>query len=67
LVPEEAAGVAAVITHEGGFPIGWFIAGYDTWFRKPPITNLKPLGAGGLLLERRLCNRPIKSFCPWPT
>jgi hypothetical protein len=36
LVPAEASEVGAVITHEGGFPIGWFIIGYDTWFRKPP-------------------------------
>lgn len=40
LVPASANGVAAVITHEGGFPIGWFIIGYDTWFRKPPLTPL---------------------------
>jgi hypothetical protein len=40
LVPVDAADVGAVITHEGGFPIGWFIIGYDTWFRKPPITAL---------------------------
>ncbi|MGH9664087.1 MAG: hypothetical protein ACRD9L_06670 [Bryobacteraceae bacterium] len=40
LVPTEAAEVSAVITHQGGFPIGWFIAGYDTWFRKPPRTRL---------------------------
>lgn len=26
-----------VIAHEGGFPIGWFIVGYETWFRKPAI------------------------------
>jgi hypothetical protein len=36
LVPGSAKGVSVVITHEGGFPIGWFIIGYDTWFRKPP-------------------------------
>ncbi len=29
-----------VITHEGGFPIGWLIIGYDTWFRKPAIVPL---------------------------
>jgi hypothetical protein len=40
LVPSEAAGVGVVITHEGGFPIGRFIIGYDTWFRKPAITRL---------------------------
>ena len=36
-VPAEVSGVGAVIAHEGGFPIGWFIIGYDTWFRKPPV------------------------------
>lgn len=41
LVPAEATGVDIVITHEGGFPIGWFIVGYDTWFRKPPAAKLE--------------------------
>jgi len=40
LAPSDATGVGIVITHQGGFPIGWFIIGYDTWFRKPPITKL---------------------------
>jgi hypothetical protein len=40
LVPVDAKDVGAVITHEGGFPIGWFIIGYDAWFRKPPIVPL---------------------------
>jgi hypothetical protein len=40
LVPGAAGEVAAVIGHEGGFPIGWFIVGYDTWFRKPPLVRL---------------------------
>ena len=40
LVPPDAAEVGAVIDHEGGFPIGWFIVGYDTWFRKPPLVRL---------------------------
>jgi hypothetical protein len=40
LVPADAADVGVVIAHEGGFPIGWFILGYDTWFRKPPLTKL---------------------------
>jgi hypothetical protein len=30
-----------VITH-GGFPIGWFIIGYDSWFRQPPLIRLHP-------------------------
>ena len=29
-----------VAAHEGGFPIAWFIIGYDTWFRKPAIVPL---------------------------
>lgn len=40
VVPGDAAEVGAVIAHEGGFPIGWFIIGYDTWFRKPPLVKL---------------------------
>jgi hypothetical protein len=39
-LPPDATDVGAVITHEGGFPIGWFILGYDTWFRKPPLIRL---------------------------
>ena len=41
LTPAEVSGIGAVITHEGGFPIGWFIVGYDTWFRKPPVVVLR--------------------------
>jgi len=40
LVPADATEVGAVIDHEGRFPIGWFIIGYDTWFRKPPLVKL---------------------------
>jgi hypothetical protein len=40
LIPMSVKGVGAVITHEGGFPIGWFIIDYDTWFRKPPLVPL---------------------------
>lgn len=40
VVPADAAEVGAVIAHEGGFPIGWLIIGYDTWFRKPPLVKL---------------------------
>ena len=28
------------IHHEGGFPIGWFIIGYDAWFRKPALMEV---------------------------
>ncbi len=41
VVPAAAKGVALVAAHEGGFPIGWFIIGYDTWFRKPPLVQLQ--------------------------
>jgi hypothetical protein len=41
LLPAGAADVGAVLTHEGGFPIGWLIIGYDTWFRKPPMVRLQ--------------------------
>jgi hypothetical protein len=40
VVPGDAGEVGAVVAHEGGFPIGWFIIGYDTWFRKPPLVKL---------------------------
>ena len=40
VVPDQAAGVSAVIAHEGGFPIAWFIIGYDAWFRPPPLIPL---------------------------
>jgi len=39
-VPAGAKDVGLVITHQGGFPIGWFIIGYDTWFRKPALIDL---------------------------
>jgi hypothetical protein len=39
-VPAGALAPGLVITHEGGFPIGWFIVGYETWFRKPAIVRL---------------------------
>ncbi len=32
---------ALVIRRESGFPIGWFIIGYETWFRKPAIVRLE--------------------------
>jgi hypothetical protein len=40
VVPPSARDLSFVITHEGGFPIGWFIIDYDTWFRKPPLIPL---------------------------
>lgn len=41
LVPAQAKDVGLVIAHEGGFPIGWFIIGYDTWFRQPAVVPLQ--------------------------
>ncbi len=41
LVPSGAREIALVMVHEGGFPIGWFIIGYSTWFRKPPLVRLR--------------------------
>jgi hypothetical protein len=32
--------VGLVVRHGSGFPIGWFIIGYETWFRKPTIVRL---------------------------
>jgi hypothetical protein len=39
-VPADARDVGLVIRLESGFPIGWFIVGYETWFRKPAIVRL---------------------------
>ena len=41
VVPPPARDLSLVITHQGGFPIGWFIIDYDTWFRKPPLIPLQ--------------------------
>ena len=41
LVPAGTRDLGLVVAHEGGFPIGWFIIGYDTWFRKPAIVQLQ--------------------------
>ena len=39
-VPGDARQLGLVIAHEGGFQIGWFIVGYETWFHKPAIVRL---------------------------
>jgi hypothetical protein len=39
-LPADAREPGLVIAHEGGFPIGWFIIGYETWFHKPTIVRL---------------------------
>ena len=41
VVPAGAKHVGVVVAHEGGFPIGWFIIGYDTWFRKRAVVPLE--------------------------
>lgn len=40
-VPADTHEFGLVIAHEGGFPIGWFIVGYETWFHKPAIVRLQ--------------------------
>jgi hypothetical protein len=40
VVPRDVQGLGMVYTHEGGFPIGWFIVGEGGWFQKPPIVRL---------------------------
>lgn len=39
-VPSGVLPVGVVIRRGSGFPIGWFIIGYDTWFRKPTMVRL---------------------------
>jgi hypothetical protein len=39
-VPASARPAGLVIRHDSGFPIGWFIIGYDTWFRQPTMVRL---------------------------
>ncbi len=36
----DAQDVGLVYTHEGGFPIGWFIVSEGGWFQQPPIVRL---------------------------
>jgi hypothetical protein len=40
VLPPEVKPVGVIIRKDGGFPIGWFIIGYETWFRKPTIVRL---------------------------
>jgi hypothetical protein len=39
-VPAALHAPALVIRRESGFPIGWFIIGYETWFRRPAMVRL---------------------------
>lgn len=29
-----------ILSHEGGFSMGWLIIGYETWFHKPTFVRL---------------------------
>ena len=40
-VAADAQELGLIYTHEGGFPIGWFIATEGGWFQKPPIVWLE--------------------------
>jgi hypothetical protein len=39
-VPEDVRDLGFVYTHEGGFPIGWFIIGENEMFHGPPVVLL---------------------------
>jgi hypothetical protein len=39
-VPRDARNLGLIYTHEGGFPIGWFIVAEGGWFQKPPVVRL---------------------------
>src|SRR5262245_53760030 len=39
-VPAEAREVGLVYTHEGDFPIGWFVIGEGGWFQRPAVVRL---------------------------
>jgi hypothetical protein len=63
LLPADASQVSAVIAHEGGFPIEWFIIGYDAWFHKPPLIEIPvvacvPRVDKGLLYRARTGEKP---------
>jgi hypothetical protein len=38
-VPRDAQSLGLVYTHEGGFPIGWFVISEGGWFQRPPIVR----------------------------
>jgi hypothetical protein len=39
-VPRDTPNLGLIYTHEGGFPIGWFIITEGGWFQKPPVVTL---------------------------
>lgn len=40
-IPADTRAAGLIITHRGGFSMGWIIIGYETWFRKPTIVRLR--------------------------
>jgi hypothetical protein len=40
LLPRGTEDLQLIFTHEGGFPIGWFVIGEGGWFGKPPAVTL---------------------------
>jgi hypothetical protein len=39
-VPRDTRNLGLIYTHQGGFPIGWFIITEGGWFQKPPVVRL---------------------------
>jgi hypothetical protein len=39
-VPRVTPNLGLIYTHQGGFPIGWFIIAEGGWFQKPPVVRL---------------------------
>lgn len=39
-VPRDTPNLSLIYTHQGGFPIGWFIITEGGWFQKPPVVRL---------------------------
>jgi hypothetical protein len=39
-VPRDTPNLGLIYTHQGGFPIGWFIITEGGWFQKPPVVRL---------------------------
>jgi hypothetical protein len=39
-VPRDTPNLGLIYTHQGGFPVGWFIITEGGWFQKPPVVRL---------------------------
>lgn len=39
-VPRDTPNLGLIYTHQGGFPIGWFIITEGGWFQEPPIVRV---------------------------